>query len=162
MILDITVNGIMRHLQARSGDRLVDVLRKELILESLLADCLAGTCGKCLIFMDGRLTHSCLVPAFKANGSSLVTFEMIAGSADVHDIETALDRTGSKPCPFCRVGKIMAIYDLLARNPLPPRDEILDQMAMVPCTCSDPHSMTEAVILAADTFSRRKFKRESK
>ena len=29
MIIDLSVNGSLKHLQARSGDRLVDVLRKE-------------------------------------------------------------------------------------------------------------------------------------
>jgi|GEM_PF-4442740 len=29
MIIDVSVNGIQRHLKSRNGDRLVDVLKKD-------------------------------------------------------------------------------------------------------------------------------------
>jgi carbon-monoxide dehydrogenase small subunit len=161
MIIDVSVNGIQRHLKSRNGDRLVDVLKKELGLSSLTADCLQGRCGKCLIFMDGRIVHSCLIPAFKARGSSIVTFEGIAKKPEVMDIEKAFQLTQTQSCSFCHTAKIMTIFDLLSRVPLPNEDDIVEALDMVPCPCSDPIGLIQAVKLAAELRNKRKFNREA-
>ncbi|MCE1196368.1 2Fe-2S iron-sulfur cluster-binding protein [bacterium] len=162
MIVDINVNGEMRHLQARSGDRLVDVLRDRLSIASLLPDCLSGRCGRCFVFLDGRLVQSCLLPAFKAKGARVVTFEGIADSPEVAEIEEALRQAGALPCPFCRTAKIMAIVDLLERHPLPDEKAAMEQLDMVSCACTDPISLIKAIGLAADARSKRKFNRANK
>lgn len=162
MIVDINVNGEMRHLQTRSGDRLVDVLRDRLSIASLLPDCLSGRCGRCFVFLDGRLVQSCLLPAFKAKGARVVTFEGIADSPEVAEIEEALRQAGALPCPFCRAAKIMAIMDLLERHPLPDEKAAMEQLDMVSCACTDPISLAKAIGLAADARSKRKFNRANK
>ncbi len=161
MIIDVTVNGVQRHLKSRSGDRLVDVLRNELKLSSLNSDCLQGRCGKCLIFMDGRIVHSCLVPAFKARAATILTFEAIVKNPEAKDIDKAFQATGTQPCPFCRTAKIMAIFDLLSRIPLPGDEDILESLDMVSCPCSDPIGLIKAVKLAAELRNKRKFSREA-
>jgi aerobic carbon-monoxide dehydrogenase small subunit len=159
MIVDMTVNGMPRHLQARSGDRLVDVLRKELSLDSLLPDCLAGHCGRCLISMDGRLVHSCLVPAFKARGSVILSYEALAALPEIKDIDKAFESMESPPCPFCRTAKVLVIHSLLAENPNPGEAEILGALSMVDCPCTDQKSLIEAVGRAAEGRSRRIYNR---
>jgi carbon-monoxide dehydrogenase small subunit len=161
MIIDVTVNGIQRHLKSRSGDRLVDILRKELRLSSLNSDCLQGRCGKCLIFMDGRIVHSCLIPAFKARAATILTFEAIAKNPEVKDIEKAFQITQTQPCPFCRTAKLMTIYDLLSRIPLPSEEDILESLDMVTCPCNDPVGLIQAVKHAAELRNKRKFNREA-
>ena len=162
MIVDIDVNGEMKHIQARSGDRLVDILRDRLSIASLLPDCLSGRCGRCFVFLDGRLVQSCLLPAFKAKGARVVTFEGIADSPEVAEIEEALRQAGALPCPFCRTAKIMAIADLLERHPLPDEKAAMEQLDMVSCACTDPISLVKAIGLAADARSKRKFNRANK
>ncbi|MDP2790667.1 MAG: aldehyde oxidoreductase [Rectinemataceae bacterium] len=162
MIIDITVNNVLRQLQARSGDRLVDILRNELFLSSLQPDCLSGSCGRCFVFMDGRLVHSCLVPAFKAKGATIVTYESIADSPEAREILLAFEKAQSRPCAFCKKAKVMAVADLLARNPMPEREEILRQIGMVSCPCSDPLALVTAVGIAAEMRSKRKFNRADK
>ena len=162
MIVDLTINGATKRLQARSGDRLVDVLRKDLSLSSLLSDCLSGRCGRCFIFLDGRLVHSCLIPAFKAKGSLVVTYEALKDTPEVKEIAIAFENARALPCAFCRTGKIMAILDLLSRSPLPERKEILEQMDMVSCPCTDPVSLVAAIDMAAEMRNKRKFNRADK
>ena len=159
MIIELTINGTPKRLQARSGDRLVDVLRKELQVASLLSDCLAGRCGRCFIFLDGRLVHSCLIPAFKAKGGKIVTYEALANSEDAKEIALGLERAKAQPCQFCRAAKTMAILDLLSRSPLPEKGEVLEQLDMVSCPCTDPESLARAVDIAAELRSKRKFQR---
>lgn len=162
MIIDLNINGAVKHLQARSGDRLVDVLRKGFNLPSLLPDCLAGKCGRCLIFFDGRLVHSCLIPAFKAKGSVIITYEGMAESPDVKEILLAFENAHAIPCAFCRKGKIMVLADLLSQSPLPDEKTILERLEMVSCPCTDPKSLVEAVGLATEMRSKRKFNRADK
>ncbi len=161
MIIDVTVNGVQRHLKSRSGDRLVDMLRKELRLSSLNADCLQGRCGKCLVFMDGRIVHSCLIPAFKARGGTILTFEEIAKNPEVNDIEKAFHATHTQPCPFCHTAKTMVIFDLLSRVPLPSEEDIVEALDMVSCPCGDPIGLIQTVKLAAELRNKRKFNREA-
>ncbi len=162
MTIELTVNGLSRRIQVRSGDRLVDVLRRQCSLDSLLPDCLAGRCGRCLVFMDGRLAQSCLIPAFKAKGSAIMSYEALAANADMESIRKVLEASPAKPCEFCMRAKTLAIYDLLTRNPTPEKEEILGQLSMVDCSCSDPQGLCEAVELAADIMAQRKYGRADK
>lgn len=162
MIIELTVNGVPKRLQARSGDRLIDVLRKELQVASLLSDCLAGRCGRCFVFLDGRLAHSCLIPAFKAKGSAIVTYEALADTEEVKEIQQGFKQAQAQPCQFCKPSKTMAIVDLLSRNPLPDKGEILEQLDMVSCPCTDPVSLVKAVDIAAELRNKRKFQRANK
>ncbi len=162
MIIDLAVNGKACRLNARSCDRLVDLLRRDLGLDSLLPDCLSGLCGRCLILLDGRLVHACMLPAFKARGATVFSFEGLAHTEDIREIEQALQEANAEPCAFCRRAKIMAINDLLSRIPLPERQQILAQLDLVHCPCTDPESLSKAVNLAAAFRNRRKFNRADK
>jgi len=159
MILELTLNGVRKKLQARSGDRLVDVLRREDDARSLRGDCLSGRCGKCFAFLDGRLVHTCMIPAFKARGSVLLTFEGLQPSEDMGDIVLAMDSLPSSPCTHCRTAKLMAAMDLLERSPLPDRMAILEQLDMAACACDDPDNLVRLIETAAEFRQKRKFKR---
>lgn len=162
MILEYTLNGSVRKTTIRSGDRLVDILRKEPDASSLLPDCLSGRCGRCLVFMDGRLCFSCLVPAFKARGSEISTFEALEKTEDFTEIEQALEHEHCMPCRFCRAAKIMALADLLDRISSPEPSQILEQLDMVQCSCTDPDSLKRAAFKAMELRNKRKFGREVK
>jgi carbon-monoxide dehydrogenase small subunit len=161
MKIDLMLNFEEKHVSVRSGDRLVDVLRKEFSLESLLPDCLSGSCGKCIVVMDGRLTYSCLVPAFKAQGTSILTYEEISRSKEAKDIDVCFAEAGNQPCAFCKAAKTLVIVDLLSKNPLPDRPAILDHLSMISCPCTDPYSLVEVILAAADRINKRKFNREN-
>ncbi|MCX7026866.1 MAG: hypothetical protein NT061_05110 [Spirochaetes bacterium] len=148
MIVDITVNGLARHLQARS--------------DSLLPDCLAGRCGRCLVFMDGRLTYSCLVPAFKARGSVILSYEALASLPETQEIETAFSAMESPPCPFCRKAKALVLYGLLAKNPNPCETEIIEALSMVDCPCTDHYALIAAIARMAVGRNKRIYSRENK
>lgn len=159
MIVELTLNGTRRKLQARSGDRLVDVLRREVDAGSLRPDCLSGRCGKCFAFLDGRLVHTCMIPAFKARGSILLTLEGLVNSDSMKDIAQAMDALPVPPCNHCRNAKLMAAADLLERFPLPDRLTILEQMDMAACACDDPETLVRFVDTAAELRQKRKFRR---
>lgn len=162
MTIELTVNGLSRRIQVRSGDRLVDALRKHCSLDSLQPDCLAGRCGRCFVFIDGRLVQSCLMPAFKAKGSTILSWEALASNPDIQTIASTFEASPSKPCAFCLKAKVLAVYDLVSRNPTPDREEILEQLSMVDCACSDRLGLAEAVESAATRIAQRKYGRADK
>lgn len=159
MTLSFILNGEDVNVRARTGDRLSDILRESFGLLGLQSDCRCGRCGRCLVFLDGRLIPSCIVPAFRARGSEIVTVEGFALTDEYQDILEGFAEAGVETCGFCESGKIMASAALLERKSRPSPEEILEQLSCVPCRCTDAESLVKAIQAAAERRARRLYRR---
>ncbi|MBR0754936.1 molybdopterin-dependent oxidoreductase [Bradyrhizobium jicamae] len=74
--------------------------------------CDAGDCGACTVLLDGEPVHSCLIPAFRAEGHAVTTIEGLAPDGGIHPLQLAfLDAQGFQ-CGFCTSGMILTCASL--------------------------------------------------
>jgi carbon-monoxide dehydrogenase small subunit len=144
---ELTVNGERRVVDdALPGESLLFVLRERLGLPGSKNACEQGECGSCSVLVDGALVCSCLELAAATVGCTITTVEGLAslgpgngpGTDDdlLTDVQRAMVDAGGVQCGFCTPGFVVAIHDLLARDPSPAPLAVREALAGNLCRCT--------------------------
>ena len=147
--INFTVNGIEQEVTIDENLRLIDLLRDELGLTGTKEGCGEGECGACTVIMDGETVASCLVMAFQADGSNILTIEGLGKEEELHPVQQAYIDVGAVQCGFCIPGMVLSTKSLLDKNPSPNDEEIREGLSGNLCRCTGYNKMVTATKIAA-------------
>jgi carbon-monoxide dehydrogenase small subunit len=131
------------------GESLLYVLRERLGLPGSKNACEQGECGSCTVLLDGVPVCACLVAAGQAEGRTVVTVEGLGDGERLDPVQQAFVDAGAVQCGFCTPGLVVAVHDLLERDPAPDDADIREALAGNLCRCTGYEKILDAVRLAA-------------
>jgi len=109
--MSFEINGKSYSKTPRAGQCLRTFLR-ELGHFGVKKGCDAGDCGACTVLLDGEPVHSCLIPAFRAEGHAVTTIEGLAADGGTHPLQQAFLDAQAFQCGFCTAGMILTCASL--------------------------------------------------
>lgn len=128
---------------------LLHLLRNDFGLTGTKEGCGQGECGACTVLLDKLAVNSCLVPAGKVAGCSVVTIEALSMDGNPDPVQEAFVEKGAVQCGFCTPGMVMSAHALLEKNPDPGTEEVRTAISGNLCRCTGYKQIEEAIILAA-------------
>jgi len=147
--LKMNLNGRDVTVEIEPSALLVDVLRDQLGLTGTKVGCSNGECGACTVLLDGEAVVSCLLPAMKANGRSVVTVEGLGMEGELHALQQAFIEEGAVQCGYCIPGMLMSAKALLDKHPNPSEEEIKRAISGNLCRCTGYVKIIKAIKAAA-------------
>jgi carbon-monoxide dehydrogenase small subunit len=147
----LCVNGTEHDVRdAWLGENLLYVLRERLGLPGAKGACEQGECGSCSVLVDGRLVCACLVLAGSAVGREVTTVEGLGeANGALSAVQEAFVQAGAVQCGFCTPGLVVAVEDLLRRQPRPGELAVREALSGNLCRCTGYGRILAAVQAAA-------------
>jgi len=144
MTVEFTVNDKPVRVNVPEGTGLLWVLRERLHLTGTKYGSGVAQCGACMVHVDGAAAFSCQVPIEALRGKAVTTIEGLSADGR-HPLQRAWLAERVPQCGYCQSGQIMNAAALLARNPRPTRDEIVEHMSANICRCGTYQRIVRAI-----------------
>lgn len=145
MQVRFTLNGQPQDVDVPEAATLLSVLRGPCGLTSPKRGCgPAGQCGACTAIVNGEPRQTCTIAATAAEGAEVVTLEGLP-AAERETLADAFVAEHALQCGFCTPGFVLRAHHLLATNPSPSRDEIVQALHEHLCRCTGYHRIVEAI-----------------
>ncbi|MGL5362882.1 MAG: (2Fe-2S)-binding protein [Bosea sp. (in: a-proteobacteria)] len=144
--IQFRLNGSDRATFADPADNLLTVLRRGLNDFGPKYGCGQGTCGTCTVMVDGELQLSCLTLAATCEGKHVETVSGMANGPELSPLQKSFMEHFAAQCGFCTPGMLTAAKALLAKNPSPTREEVIDGIAGNICRCTGYEPIIEAIL----------------
>ena len=148
MSLKLTVNQKVVQVDASPDTPLLWVLRDHLDLMGAKYGCGVGSCGACMVLVDGRPVRSCITPVSAVANAKITTIEGLS-SDGTHPVQKAWHEADVPQCGYCQSGQIMAAVALLERTPKPTDEQIDTAMQGNLCRCGTYALVRTAIRRAA-------------
>jgi isoquinoline 1-oxidoreductase alpha subunit len=150
--MNLSVNGQSISFDGDFNMPLLWALRDVLGLTGTKFGCGKGLCGACTVHLDGEAIRSCLTSVAAAKDSEITTIEGLSANGD-HPLQRAWAAHNVPQCGYCQPGQIMQAASLLASNPNPTKQEIINAMRGNICRCGTYERIKKAIQTAAEESS---------
>jgi len=131
-MIEFILNGKKMSTSAAADTPLLWVLRDEFKLTGTKFGCGIGMCGACTVHFNDQAVRSCSLPVAAVAGSTIRTIE---GLESKHPLQQAWIDEQVPQCGYCQSGQIMQAATLLASNPNPSEEDIVNHMSGNLCRC---------------------------
>jgi nicotinate dehydrogenase subunit A len=147
------LNGQPCSIDADGAVSLLAVLRDEQGLSGPKFGCGQGECGACMVLIDGQPQTACNLPLWSVEGRQVVTLEGLGTAEQPHPLQTAFCEERAAQCGYCVAGILTSAAALLAREPTPSRETIVQALDKHLCRCGAHNRMIRAVQRAAGAMA---------
>lgn len=147
-MVPLTVNGVSHEFDGDPNMPILWYLRDELGLAGTKFGCGMALCGACTVHIDGRAIRACVTPVSAADSKEVTTIEGLDPDGN-HPVQRAWRSHNVPQCGYCQSGQIMQAASLLAENPDPSDEEVIDGMQGNICRCGTYQRIFAAVRTAA-------------
>jgi isoquinoline 1-oxidoreductase subunit alpha len=146
--LKLTVNQKAVQVDTAPDTPLLWVLRNYLDLKGAKFGCGIGSCGSCMVLVDGRPVRSCITPVSAVANAKITTIEGLSPDGS-HPVQKAWQELDVPQCGYCQSGQILAAVALLERTPEPTDEQIDTAMQGNLCRCGTYARIRKAIHRAA-------------
>ena len=153
MVIELTINDEPATLFVEPDELLLDALRDAGYVGTKRG-CETGTCGSCVVLLDGKPHYSCLLFAATAQGRDVTTIESMGTPTDPHPILEAFAREAAVQCGYCIPGMALTTKALLDENPKPTEVEVRRALDGHLCRCTGYVKQIKAVLRAAQIINK--------
>jgi len=156
MMISFSLNNELVQFEGNTDISLLNFLRNEKDITSVKDGCSGqGTCGACLVEIDGKPKLSCTTSLKNLDGKKVLTLEGIPFNI-LDIIAKAFVKKGAVQCGFCTPGFLMRTKILFDNNPTPTKEEIRKALSLNLCRCTGYAKIIDAIILASDALTQKK------
>ncbi len=150
------LNGSDRAAFVDAPETLLETLRRGLGDFAPKYGCGQGACGVCTVLVDGEPQLSCLTLSVACEGRQIETASGMADGPDLHPLQAAFMDHFAAQCGFCTPGMLTVAKALLAKNPKPSRDEVVEAISGNICRCTGYEPIIAAILSAAASPAPRR------
>jgi len=153
----LNINGVTHQVDVAADTPLLWVLRDTLGLVGTKFGCGIGSCGACMVHLNGLPTRACMTPVSTVGRKKVLTIEGLTAHGD-HPLQTAWQELDVPQCGYCQGGQIMTAAALLQETAHPTDAEIDDAMAGNLCRCAAYQRIRAGIHRAAEIAAKQEAK----
>jgi len=147
-MIELTINGEARRLDAAPDMPLLWALRDVLNLTGTKYGCGIAQCGSCTVHVDGQPMRSCQTTLADVAGKRVTTIEGLHPEGR-HPLQLAWIAEQVPQCGYCQSGQLMTAAALLRDTPRPTDAQIDAAMDGHICRCGTYQRIRAAIHNAA-------------
>lgn len=144
MPIQLNINGKQHNVDVDPNTPLLWVIREQVGLTGTKYGCGVAQCGSCTVMVEGQAVRSCSYPVSAVGTQKIQTIEGLAANGKLTKLQQAWVDHQVPQCGYCQSGMLMAVTDLLNKNPKP-TDADIDAAITNICRCGTFQQVRAAI-----------------